>query len=129
MPKDDQRVRIDRNWQPPEGFDPGKTFKKKCAFRHISKVDAPEGSLQDRVHLHINQPLTEAEKTRFTNLLHGKHGSDWYGCACWSGANGGLTVRISFRRSANLTHARMDVGKEVDIVLDEIFSERCKTKK
>lgn len=123
MAKDEKNIKIGRDWKPPVGSNPQKFFKQKSAFRHLSKVDPPEGSSRDRVSLHLNQPITEKEKTRFTNLLFEAHGTDWYGCACWRG-DLGLTVRISFRRKSDLVQAKMDVGKEVDVVLAKIFDER-----
>ena len=100
-----------------------KHFKKpECALRYINQIDPPGGSHCERVDVHINEPLTEAEKTTFTTLLHRQHGTEWFGCACWK--NGGLCVRISLRVNQHLADARIDLGRHINQVLTDIFKKR-----
>ncbi|MCU0678806.1 MAG: hypothetical protein MUF19_04515 [Candidatus Pacebacteria bacterium] len=123
MPKDG-RVTIGKNWKPPADFDPRKFFKKRTAYRHISKVEPPDGTRQERIRLFINEPLTEAEKTTFGQRLVQEH-REWFGCACWS--HGGLAVRISIKTGNTevLSTARMEVATHVDAVLVDIFATRA----
>lgn len=122
MPKDD-RVTVGRSWTPPAGVDLTKFFKKRRAYQHISQVDPPDGTRQERIRIFVNEPLTEAEKAIFGQTLVNEH-REWFGCACWS--HGDLAVRISIKTGNQeiLCTARMEVATHVDNVLATIFSAR-----
>ncbi|MFM2423832.1 MAG: hypothetical protein RLZZ70_219 [Candidatus Parcubacteria bacterium] len=128
MPKDIQsRVRLDPTWKPPAGFQ--KVFKQRPrgALHHISLVDQADGTNGDRVRLHLNEELSEAEKSKFGQLMYARH-QELFGCACWGSNSNKLIVRISIRKNKHLADARIEVGKLADQILQEIFSERQKKK-
>jgi hypothetical protein len=122
------RVTLPKDFKPPEDY--RKVFKKRPtgALRYISRVDEADGTILNRVRLHLNEALTEAEKGRFGHLMHMEH-LEWFGCACWGSNGSNLTVRISIKNNQHLADARQEVGKHADLVLAQIFAERKNKKK
>lgn len=90
-------------------------------------VNVPETTNGDRVILHLNETLSEREKSEFSNRMHEQH-KEWFGRACWGSGGSNLTVRISIKNNKNLADARMEVGKHADLILQGIFTERQKKK-
>ncbi len=117
------RVPLRNDFKPPKDY--RKVFKKKPpgALRHISLVDEADGTIRDRVRLHLNEVLSEAEKGLFGHLMYTRH-REWFGCACWGSNGSNLTVRISIKKNEHLADARMEVGKHADEILQEILAKR-----
>ena len=105
-------------------FKPKPKTLKGCL--HVNSTEEPPSSEGDRIIVFINEPLTEEEKSIFSNLLRANH-REWFGCACWR--ENGLAVRISIKTNNHLNDARMDIAKHIDAVLGEIFTNRTAKKK
>jgi hypothetical protein len=121
--KEAPKVPLRKDFQPPDDY--RKVFKPKPrgALRHISLVDEADGTIRDRVRLHLNEMLSEAEKGKFGHLMYLRH-REWFGCACWGSNGSNLTVRISIKKNRHLADARIEVGKHADEILQEILAER-----
>jgi hypothetical protein len=101
-----------------------KRQKEAAALRHISLVEPPEGSNGERIGIHLNEPLTEPEKTLWRRFMFNEH-DDWFVRAYWSSD---LRVRITIRTtdSAVLALIRPKVGSLVDDTLHYVIQMRKK---
>ena len=99
-----------------------KRQREAAAYRHISLVEPPEGSLGERVGVHINEALSGPEKTLWRQMMFREH-DDWFVSGYWTSD---LRVRIKLKTSdsAALAMTRPKVGSLVDDVLHYIIQLR-----